>query len=265
MKTLKALLTRKEQIIEQFSFVYDMTEQDLALNTYQLKKVLHEMQHIAQHMQFRLHKQEVLFYSKHVTETLIHYWFAKELGLLYCSLPLDRTLYTAYLNQQGEKYNLFKKENYSHYGAYCLNAETQDWQAIKKYLKAKEATSDFVFFDPAYDFLFPSYFQALTLFVNHLKLLLQHHTLETNESTLRWQRSKVDLTLVVYALYDSNKQDEDTTSLLSWARAFEQLFDVEISKDFFQTLAAFKKRKNIDQTILTEMVDLIQAKYEDIV
>ncbi|MCS4238356.1 hypothetical protein M2306_001531 [Myroides gitamensis] len=265
MKTLKALLTRKEQIIEQFSFVYDMSEQDLALNTYQLKKLLHEMQYMAHHTEFRLHKQEVLFYSKHVTETLIHYWFAKELGLLYCSLPLDRTLYTTYLNQQGEQYNLFKKENYSHYGAYCLNAETQDWQAIKEYLKAKDETCDFVFFDPAYDFLFPSYFQALTFFVNHLKLLLQHHTLATNESTLRWQRSKVDLVLVVYALYDSNKQDEDTTSLLSWARAFEQLFDVEISKDFFQTLAAFKKRKNIDQTILTEMVDLIQAKYEDIV
>lgn len=261
MKTLKALLTRKEQIIEQFSFVCDRTEQDLALNTYQLKKLLHEMQH----MKFKARKQEVLFYSKHVTETLIYYWLAKELGLLYCSLPLDRTLYTAYLNQQGERYNLLKKENYSHYGAYCLNAEPPDWQAIKEYLKTKDETCDFVFFDSAYDFLFPSYFQALTLFVNHLKLLLQHHTLATNEPTLRWQRSKVDLALVVYALYDCNKQDEETTSLLSWARAFEQLFDVEISKDFFQTLAAFKKRKNIDQTILTEMVDLIQMKYEDIV
>ncbi|WP_353120189.1 RteC domain-containing protein [Myroides odoratus] len=264
MKTLNALLTRKEQIIQQFSFVCDMTEQDLALNSYQLEKLLADMQHIAQHTEFRSHKQEVLFYSKHVTETLVHYWFAKELGLLYCSLPLDRTQYAAYLNQQGEQYNLFKKENYSHYGAYCLNTENHDWKAIKKHLKTEESTCDFVFFDSRYDFLFPSYFQALTLFVNHLKLLIQHHTAATNEPPLRWQRSKVDLVLVVYALYNCNKQDDEKASNLFWARAFDQLFKVDISKDFFQILAAFKKRKNIDQTILTEMVDCIQAKYEDI-
>jgi len=264
MKKLNALLTRKEQIIQQFSFVCDMTEQDLALNTYQLKKLLAEMQYIAQHTEFRSHKQEIFFYTKHVTETLIYYWFAKELGLLYCSLPLDQTLYTAYLNQQGERYNLFKKENYSDYGAYCLNKENHNWKAIKKYLKAEESTCDFVFFDLRCDFLFPSYFQALTLFVNHLKLLIQHHTVARNGPTLRWQRSKVDLALVVNALYYCNKQDEDATSLLYWARVFDQVFNVNMSKDIFQILAAFKKRKNIDQTILTEMVDCIQAKYEDI-
>lgn len=264
MKNLNEALRKKERIMNQYAPHFVMNERSLIINAVQLKNLLVEMQEITSKNQFRSRKKEIVFYSKDLMDSIARYFFINEIGLLCSTMPLDQSLKTLYLNQKWQYYCSFKKQYYQQYSAYCTESEVLDWQAIKHYFQTNDLQYAFTFFDPDHDFLFSAYFKGLQLILEQLEYAMSISSVLTNHQPLRWTKSKVDLSLLVYALYEFNKNDQEKVLLIEWTDAFEKLFDTSISKNFHQTLSAFQKRKNIDHTIISQLADIIQTKYMDI-
>ncbi|MDM1044447.1 hypothetical protein HX004_13870 [Myroides sp. 1354] len=250
--------------MDQYVVPFVMNEKSLAISTAKLRNLLLEMQEITSKNQFRSRKKEITFYSKDLMDILSSYWFLHEIGLLYSTMPLDQSLKTAYLNQKWQYYCSFKSQYYHQYSLYCIENEVLDWQAIKYYFHTNNLQCAFTFFDATCVFLFSAYFKALQLILEQLEYAMSTSSFSFNHRPLRWNKSKIDLSLLVYALFEFNKNDDEKVLLIEWTNAFEKLFNTSISKNFHQTLSAFQKRKNIDYTIISQLRDIIQAKYMDI-
>jgi hypothetical protein len=83
------------------------------------------------------------------------------------------------------------------------------------------------------------------------------------KSPLKWTGHKIDLGEIIYALLYSGAVNNGNASIIDLAKAFEQIFNVEIREDIYRYRLDILKRK-IEQTkFLNQLIAILQRIIDD--
>ncbi len=263
-KVYQDCLTHKKRIIEQIVQNETLQVEELSSYTYQLGELLDQMQQVALHYPFRSRKKEILFYEKDVPEVLTYYWYARELSLVLCTLPFQQDRQKTYIEEVAILYASYKSNHFDLYCCYCAKAYDLESERMRMYLRRAENKSTWKFFDSETLFLYPIYFRVLDLVWTRLNCRENTTQMHPMQPILVWKATKVELVLLVYALYKYTVKQNDKATVRDWARAFEQLFGVDISKNYYQILNEYKKKKNIENNLFLKMNQILVDKFNDI-
>lgn len=262
-KQVKDCFAHKTRLIEEIKQMTTVQPEELSAYAYQLDQLVDKMRGIVQKHTFRSRTKEQHFYEQVVTETLIYYWYVRELAQFYCGFPINPAHEAAYTYERGQHYQNYISLHFQPYTAFCAKKLSFDYTELQTLLLQEDAPVSCCFFDEQHPSLYFIYFSALQLILNHINaVLLPRFTVES-QSPLLWSRSKLDLCLVVYGMYHCTKTDHEKGSILEWAKEVGNLFGMEINKNFYQTISEFKKRKDIRANFIAEMNQLILDKCKD--
>ncbi|MGG5508283.1 MULTISPECIES: RteC domain-containing protein [unclassified Myroides] len=262
-KVYQDCLTRKKRIIEEIKQKETLELDQLAAYAYQLEVLLDEMKEIPIETVVRSRKKEALFYEEEVTDVLTYYWYMRELSLVLCTLPFREKQHEGHLDSVALYYTSFKSDYFRLYACYCAKAYQFKSEEIRTYLKFQRERPNWLFFDKEALFLYPVYFRVVEL------VLLQLNRWETTANPqpikpmLVWEATKIELVLVVFALYKYTQKKQDKPTVREWARTFEQVFGVSISKNFYQILNEYKKKKNIEDNLFLKMNEILLEKFQE--
>lgn len=262
-KKLLSCTRRKTLLIEKMNEFPKISVDEWSAYTYQWKQILDDMCEITRTYVFTSRKKECFFFEELFAEVQSYYLFCRESALFYSVLPASPLEREAYISQKIAQYTSYRLQFFQCYTAFCANELAVDCSAIKAYILAKDSQEEWLFFDPRYPALFGAYFGALRLIVSQIEQMIAQGVQKTRTDVLQWRRSKLDLCLLSYAVSCCNGIHQERESLLKWAEVFGKLFGIDISTHYFQTLTAFKKRKDISTNLLAEMHQLIIDKYND--
>lgn len=262
-KKIQDCLAHKTRLIEEIKQMTDVKKEELSAYVYQLDQLVGKMRTIANEHTFRSRNKERIFYEQTCAEGLIYYWYVRELAQFYCGFPVNPANKATYAYERMQAYQNYITIYFPHYTAFCASELSFDYTELQAYLVNGDSLVSCCFFNEKFPFLYPIYFSALQLVINHIETLVLHCLNTQSQPTLPWKRSKLDLCLVVYAVYLCNKIDYEKSNLIEWAKTIGNLFDLEISKNFFQTIGEFKKRKDISANFVAEMQQVIIHKCDD--
>ena len=257
-------LVLKKRIIEEIQQNKPTQIKELAAYSYQLKEILDNLKQIALEDQFTSQKKRKQFYEVEVIQTLTYYWYVRELCFLNLESPLFFEPKDGKLEDALSSYALLQKKYFEVYSRYCAKGCWVESEQVRSYLLQANEKSDWTFFDEEKPCLLPIYFWTLGLISTEL---LRLHSTNTKRDDpligLTWNGSKLDLIVIVYTLYYFSKEKGSVTTIIEWSKRFEQLFNIEISKNFHQTLSEFRKKKNIEDTVLLKMHQIIVQRFSE--
>lgn len=263
-KQMQDCFAHKTRLIEEIKQITDVKKEELSAYVYQLDQLIAKMRVIAQKHRFRSRSKEQKFYKQTYTETLIYYWYVRELAQFYCGFPVNPSNEATYTFERMQQYQNYMNLHFQHYTAFCAQELSFDDTELQTHLLHGDSLVSSCFFDEQYPFLYAIYFSALQLILNHIDEVFLYRFHMKSQPMLPWKRSKLDLCLVVYSIYRCNKMNQEKGALLDWAKAIGGLFGIEISKNFFQTISEFKKRKDISANFIAEMHQVIADIYDDL-
>lgn len=262
-KKLTHCLEQKVRLMDELEQKLDMNVEEWSAHVYHWKQIMDKLSKMTITLSFRTKASERMFYEKTWIDTLSYYWYSRELALFYSLLHVEVTQREAYIYQKLQQYMNYRVQSFEQYTAFCAQQLTLDCQAFKAYVLDNDRQGKWAFFDAECPFLYNAYFGALQLILRHINGLLDQQAKQEKQTALIWNRSKQDFCLLVYALSYCNRVNREKGALLAWVQAFSQLFDLDVSKHFYQTLSEFKKRKDISNNFLAEMLQVIVDKYNE--
>lgn len=262
-KKVSDCMQQKMQLIEKMEQISTISVEEWSAYTHQWRKILHDMCIIAQNSAFRSRKEECFFYENQFFEVHCYYLYCREMTIFHSLRPSFPSERNAYISQQLLHYKQYRLQAFYQYNAFCSNELQTDYTEGKAYILAKDAQEEWPFFDPNYPAFYGVYFSALALIIKQLEGDFFYRMDQSDCAVLQWKRSKIDLCLLVYTASCCNGEYQDRDNLITWADAFGALFGIKISKNFFQTLHACKKRKNFEPNFVTEMHQHFKGKWEE--
>ncbi|MBB1149753.1 RteC domain-containing protein [Myroides sp. NP-2] len=262
-KKLSQCMQQKMQLIEKIEQISKISVEEWSAFTYQWRQLLQDMCTIAHSQGFRSHKEECFFYENQFAEVHYYYLYCREMALFHSSLPSLPNERNVYIDQKLQHFKQYRLQWFEQFTAFCATRLQTDYTEIKACVLAKDSHEDWPFFDPKYPAYNGAYFSALQLIIQQLEHEIFYGVTQCKPLDLKWKRPKTDLCLLVYAVCYCNGEPQERDNLIKWADAFGALFGIEISKNFFQMLHAFKKRKNITPNIVTAMYQFIKDKMDE--
>lgn len=262
-KKLRYCLEQKVRLIDELEQKLDMNVAEWSVHVYHWKQFMNKLSIIARTHSFRTKASERMFYEEIWIDTLTYYWYSREMALFCNSLPVEATQFEAYIDQKLQQYMIYRVQSFKQYTAFCAQQLPVDYLALKMHVLENDERGEWAFFDERYPFLYNAYFGALERIINCLTGLLNLQEERETPTLLTWNRSKQDFCLFVYALSYCNRINGEKGALMVWVRELGQLFGLDVSKHFYQTLSEFEKREDISNNFLAEMLQVLEDMYNE--
>lgn len=263
-KSIKQCLTLKNKVMDQFTSVEALNEQELSGYTHQMKGILDKMCHFSTKPSFKSRRNEQQFYRFEVIETLAYYLYAREMKKLVFQMSWDVQNRLAFIDQKKNEYNQFIITS-ADYDAYCMGEYEIDTEGIQRFLKKAKPDEAWLFFDAQCPFFQPAYFKAINLVKEQLKRWVSADNylhLDSSKESL-WGISKTDLCLFVYLLYQGLDLSKKKVSILACAQKIGLLFNVKIGNEIYQIFNAKKNRSDLEQSAIGKGYAYLASSFEE--
>lgn len=252
-KKLRYCLEQKVRLVDELEQKQDMNIEEWSAHVHHWNKFMKKLRVVASTHSFRTKASERIFYEEIWIDTLTYYWYSREMVFFCNSLPIEDTQFEAYIDQKLKQYMTYRLQSFERYNAFCAQQLPIDYLALKMHVVENDERGEWAFFDERYPFLYNAYFGALERIINCLTGLLNLQEERETPILLTWNRSKQDFCLFVYALAHCNRINGEKVAVMVVVRELGQLFGLDVSKHFYQTLNKVKKRTDFSNNFLAEM------------
>lgn len=260
-RILKSFILKKNKVLENAQAEKNYNDKAFGSAFCDLSIIISEINQFLHTYEFSTQKKEVAFFKNHMTKLYSEYWFYGELYKLYLRKPFHPDQFQSYFIESGKEYNKYKEKYFFEYAKYCSTLYTYDTDIYKKNIWiTKEKNIIYKFMDKDHPHLIPSYMIALDKLTSFLQNKVVTTALpSTNITSINWQKSKTDLTILVYGLSLTNCFGDKKVSIQTIATILSKSFNIDLGNNISKTISEVKQRKSLQKTILTEM----QAKFEE--
>lgn len=253
-KKFKKFLKTQKNIMTTVKNNTEYNDKFFAKGYFQIKELITEINIFLVDYNFENDKKEQSFFKNQMTNLYADYWCCSELYHLYIHKPMWTEHFQQFFIDSSKKYKNYKAEYAVEYAKYCSDVYKKENDI---YLKYNWITSEPMriptFMDSAYNYLYPSYTQALDRLISFFELKVNSTaTVPIGSTNLTWNKSKSDLVILGLALKHSDAFGEDSISTQRIVSALSKFFNIEIN-NLQKVITDIKNRKNPENNILLSM------------
>ncbi|EPH12287.1 hypothetical protein HMPREF9713_01128 [Myroides odoratimimus CCUG 12700] len=209
-------------------------------------------------------KKKVKEFMNQIIEVLGCLWYCQELHLYYLLFPYDVKEQSAYITTSIARYKQYIADHHYLY----LSQQVREDSVLEFPIGNLEEVLSQAFLSTESMKYAKARFYAIDLLIAYLDKVVNNPSLATVPlgNKMQWARPKKDLCIIVFSLAKTKCFTCSLGKPLSAAQlagCFEQIVDIDLEKNIYQTINNISNSKVLDKSIFTDLAYWIDSIEED--